>query len=194
MSHRRARTAVHAKANASPGGGGNRQAEDQPARPSVAIFVVLALALLVLYTYPYQATSLPRRCLDAYLAGYAHAVAAVLWIFDRSVRAEGNLISGHFSLLIVRNCDAASVLVLFLAALVAYPANYLQRLAGAVLGLALLSFFNVARIASVYFIGITWPGAVEIVHWQVWPIILLVMAALSFLAWVSWTRRPARLT
>jgi exosortase/archaeosortase family protein len=106
---------------------------------------------------------------------------------------DGNLISGRFSLLIVRNCDAASVLALFLAALVAYPAKGLQRLAGAVAGLVLVFFFNLARIMSVYFIGITRPDVVEFVHWQVWPPILLVMAALSFLAWVSWAERPARL-
>jgi len=190
MSRRHTRAAIHPRVGASKP---PVQAQSQAIRPSVAIFVAIAVGLLVLYTYPYEKQSLPQRLMHAYLVVYAHAVGGFLWILDRSIRVDGNLITGRFSLLIVRNCDAASVIVLFLAALAAYPAKHLQRLIGAVAGLALIFFLNLVRITSVYFIGITWPDAAELVHWQVWPIVLLVLVAMGFLAWVSWAERPARL-
>ena len=192
MSHHTT-SAVKPKASTSVGTSSRRvRAQAQGKRPSVAIFVAVVIGLLVIYLYPYPGQSLPLRLMEAYLAVYAHAAGGVLRLFDRSIQVEGSLISGRFPLLIARNCDAASVIVLFLAALAAYPAKHLQRLVGAVAGLVSIFFFNLLRITSLYFIGIAWPDVVELVHMQVWPVTLLVLAALSFLAWVSWAERSAR--
>lgn len=65
-----------------------------------------------------------HRLFDGYLAGYARAAGALLSLFDPAVRVSGPEIHGRYPLVIVRDCDAMEVNILFVSAVLAFPAGW----------------------------------------------------------------------
>ena len=152
----------------------------------IVIFSVLAGVLLALYYYPYPEGSRARAWLDAYLAGYAAASGAVLRVFEPNVRVVGQNITGRFAMRIIKTCDAMDVLILLLSAIAAWPAPWRKRAASAGLGIALISGLNIARICTIYYVGVYAPASVDFVHLELWPAIILVAAVGAFLGFIFW--------
>jgi len=159
-----------------------------PAASFVLRFVAVTALLLLLYAYPYPAGGFVSTCFERYLSGYAGAAGALLKQLDPSVHVAQNLITGRFPLAIVRDCDAMEVNILFVAAVAAFPAPLWRRCAGAVVGLLLLVVANLSRIVSLYFIGVAAPDSFELVHREVWPLVLIATALVLFLVWTRWER------
>jgi exosortase/archaeosortase family protein len=164
---------------------GNRRAQLRFA----LTFVLAAGALFSLYAFPYAERGRVQRWFGVYLAGYARLAGHVLGLFDSQVRVVGNVIAGRGSLAIVKTCDAMEANLLFFAAVLAVPARWSRKAVAAVLGTALLVAVNVARICSLYFVGIYFPGAFEFIHIEVWPALLIIVATAEFAAWALWMAR-----
>jgi exosortase H (IPTLxxWG-CTERM-specific) len=158
----------------------------------VVTFLLIAGSLSLLYAYSYPPDSLVGRGLERYLSGYAQAAGALLSLFDPAVHVSGSSIFGRFSLRIVKDCDAMEVKILFGAAVLAFPSDWRRRVLGVTGGIALLFVVNLARICSLYFVGVHAPGAFEPIHREVWPLLMITLAAVAFLAWVRWaTHQPS---
>lgn len=161
-------------------------------RHPAARFVLLAVALAgllygVIY-FPYRSDNAVVAVLSAYLRGIASTAAAVISLFDHTARARGTTIEGRFPLQIVLDCSAADAQALLLAAVLAFPAGWRQKLIGALGGVAGLNLVNLARIVALYFIGIRWPGAFHFLHEEVIQIVLVLVAAGGFALWARWAR------
>jgi len=151
-----------------------------------AIFLVSAGTLSLLYAYSYPRDSWVGQGFQSYLDGYARAAGALLRLFDPAVSVSGANIQGRFPLIIVKDCDAMEVKILFGAAVLAFPAAFWRRAVGAVVGIGLLFFANLVRITSLYFVGVHAPGTFESAHREVWPLLLVVFAVALFFVWVRW--------
>jgi exosortase/archaeosortase family protein len=156
----------------------------------VAAFAGLSAVLLGLYYFPYAEGGLAKAWLDAYLRGYASSAGAVLGWLDPRVHVAGPTIVGRYSLRIVRTCDAMDATILLVAAMVSWPGAWRRRLVGAAAGAFALYVVNVARICSLYYVGVYFPVAFEAAHLEVWPVIILGVALALFYASVrreAWT-------
>jgi exosortase H (IPTLxxWG-CTERM-specific) len=151
-----------------------------------ATFLLVAGSLSLLYAYAYPPGSLVERALERYLAGYARAAGALLALFDPAVHVSGSSILGRFPLRIVKDCDAMEIKILFGAAVLAFPSDWWRRALGLAAGITLLFVINLVRICSLYFIGIHAPSSFESAHREVWPLLMVALAAASFLIWVRW--------
>lgn len=152
----------------------------------VLIFGATALLLFSIYGFPYSDEGTARRWFDEYLRAYAHLVGAALRVFDRHVAVTDNVITGRFSLSIVKTCDAMEANLLFLAAIAAFPAPWWRRLIAGGTGLVLLIVVNVVRICSLYFVGVYAPSIFEVAHIDVWPVIIMLAAVGEFVGWTYW--------
>jgi exosortase/archaeosortase family protein len=150
------------------------------------IFLGCSGVLSLAYAFPYAHEGAVHAGFASYLAGYARAAGALLVLFDPSVHVEGATIFGRFPMQIVKDCDAMEVNILFASAVLAYPANWSRRALGVVVGVLLLGAANLSRIASLYWIGVSAPGAFESAHRDVFPLLLVGVAMLLFVAWVRW--------
>jgi exosortase/archaeosortase family protein len=149
----------------------------------VAAFVLCVAAFYALTTRPLFTESF----FPAYLRINAWLSAAILRAFDPAVRAhEAAIVSPHFSVSIVRGCDAIEPSALFVAAVVALPAPAAAKLAGAVLGTAALLVLNLARIVSLFLVGARWPAVFETVHADVWQALFIVVAITLWIGWALW--------
>jgi exosortase/archaeosortase family protein len=119
-------------------------------------------------------------------------------LFDPRVVVQGNVVTGRYALSIVKTCDAMEANLLFLAAVLAFPAapapvkrRWPRKLLAALAGIAAISALNVARICSLYAVGIYYPSAFELFHIEVWPLLLIGAAAALFAVAARWLSRPA---
>ncbi len=105
------------------------------------------------------------------------------------------LFRGQEAILEVKaKCSGLPFCWLLCAAILAFPAPWGWRLAGAVAGSGILLGLNLLRVASLFWIGCRYPGWFPAVHEQFWPAFSLVMtvalAGAWFLALRRWGKAP----
>src|ERR1700755_1652374 len=91
-------------------------------------YVVIAAVLFGIYAFPFELFGARSDWMSGYLAAYAQLAGAALRLFERGIEVRGPVIVGRYSLEIVRNCDAAEVMILLASAVLAYPAAPRRRL------------------------------------------------------------------
>ena len=144
-------------------------------------FAAIAALLFSIYAFPFELFGAQHDWLEGYLELFARVAGAALHVVDRGVSVSGTLISGRYPLQIVRNCDAAEINILFGSAVLAFPAPALRKALCLLGGLSLLVTANVLRICCLYFVGVYRVAWFKVAHEEVWPLILVGLAALSFL-------------
>lgn len=145
--------------------------------------------MLGLYAFPYGELGLSERWFESYLAAYARLVGHVLGVFEPSVRVDGTLITGRYSLRIVKTCDAMEANALFAAAVLALAGPWRRKLGALALGLVALVTANVLRIATLYYAGALAPSTFRALHEEVWPLVLIALAAVAFVVAAGFIRR-----
>jgi exosortase/archaeosortase family protein len=144
-------------------------------------FAALAALLFSIYGFPFELFGAQHDWLEGYLEVFARMAGATLHLVDPGVSVSGTLINGRYPLQIVRNCDAAEINILFGSAVLAFPAPPRQKALCLVAGLFLLIAANVLRICSLYFVGVYRSAWFKVAHEEIWPLILVGLAALLFL-------------
>jgi exosortase/archaeosortase family protein len=156
------------------------------------LFTALAGGLLGFYYFPRGDDSAVEHFTREYLRAYTHMLSIVLAPFDPAVHSRGNLLSGRFSMQIVKSCDAMEANILFAAALLAVAAPWLRKAAALLAGLAALVAFNLVRLVFLYWTGIYAAPAFDFFHYDVWPLVMIAFATIDFLFCARWVRHGAR--
>lgn len=149
-------------------------------------YLISALVLFSIYGFPFELFGARHDWLSGYLEMYAHLAGAALRCFEPGILITGNRIDGRFSLQIVRNCDAIEVNILFVSAILAFPAPWRRRLIALFGGLVPLVLLNILRICLLYFIGVYRQAWFAVAHEEILPLVLIACTALIFLAWARY--------
>ena len=162
-------------------------------RPVLRFFIICSVLMVCFcaayYAPPWESESL-ESFFKAYRGFYAAVSAEVLGLLGTQATARDQLIiSSEMSLKIVRSCEAMEATALLICAVVAAPVSIRRKLAGIVAGVLVLAVVNVVRIVSLFFIGVHFPSAFEMMHMEVWQAVFVV---LSISLWVVWARWAAR--
>ena len=158
-------------------------------RRFAAKYAAIAAGLFAVYCFPYQYVGISERPFAAYLGAYARLVGGVLSLFGEGVTVVGTRIDGRHPLEIVRNCDAIEVMILLSSAILAVQAPPKRRLAALAMGLCATVLVNVIRIVGLYYVGVLAPARFEVMHQEVFPLVLVVFAALAFVLLLGWMSR-----
>jgi exosortase/archaeosortase family protein len=163
----------------------NRWWRSPPARFVIKFLSIAALGF-ALYCFPYAGNGAAEASFDAYLSAYARLAGAVLSLFEPGVTVAGTVILGRSTLAIAKNCDAMEVLILFGAAIVGVGGPWRRSAVALFAGLAALVGLNLARICSLYFIAVHLPTSFDVIHLEVWPLLLVAFAVGEFLLCAKW--------
>lgn len=107
-----------------------------------------------------------------------------------SAIAEGRFINtGGMRLEINHECTGVFVLFVLASFIAAYPAAWLAKLIGIVVGVIGLSVINVVRIATLVRLAEFYPSAFTYFHEYVWQGAFLMLVTLYSMSWVEWARR-----
>ncbi len=152
------------------------------------LFTLRFFAFLAAASVLAWAISLPDRLggPQRWLAG-AGAWLATLSGGRASVRGD-QIETGGMLMHINFECTGAYVLLILFVFLLAYPATWRARLAGAAIGVVALTALNAFRIAVLVRVAELQPDFFAYMHEYVWQGLFLVLTIAYAMAWVERTR------
>ena len=157
-----------------------------PTRNLVLRFSIVFLSLVfafALLTSTAAADSLLHSPLSRLLTFLA---ASALSLGGHASSSGTYLEFNGFSVSIVEACDGILPTYIYLAAVLALPSRWREKLWGILIGIPAIFFINLTRIVTLMLFGAKWPGAFERVHIYVWQALVI---ALSMAVWVFWAER-----
>lgn len=134
----------------------------------------------------------PSEFFHNYLNVNAKASVVVLNLFGDDAVARGTSItSSRYSVSIERGCEAIQVSMFFIIAVLAWPlpVSMRRRSLGLLVGTLLLMIMNLVRIVSLYYTGVYFPTAFDVVHLEVWQPAFIVLALFFWVIWIWWASR-----
>jgi len=115
----------------------------------------------------------------------ANVSATLIRLLGFDVSVSGTIISGveGFSVNILKGCNGAYVIAIYLSAVLAFPSTWRQKAVGALVGIPAVQTINLGRIVSLYYVGLEHPSLFERFHYHVWQTVVIV---LSMVVWIVW--------
>lgn len=153
--------------------------------------LLFVLYLVVLFVLELLAP-VDRALIQPWTAFLAHLGGIVMRLVDSSVVVYGNVIAGGsagFAIAIERGCNGIEAVIILIAAMLAYPASWRQRLIGIGAGLVCVQAVNLARVISLFYLGNWNRDWFDWFHLYVWPALIVADALVVFLLWLAWIRR-----
>jgi exosortase/archaeosortase family protein len=89
----------------------------------------------------------------------------------------------------IRNgCNGVEAMLIFLAAVLAFPASWKARVAGLVLGILAIQVVNLIRVVALFLTGVYFPSIFNASHTVIWQTIVILFGVLL---WIFWANRFA---
>lgn len=158
----------------------------------VFIFVGVFVLLMALFYALSFADFMEQRALPGLMRVNARASAVVLNLFGEGAQADGTTLqSKRFSVNIAHGCDAIEPIALFVAAVIAFPAPWMTKLPGLLIGTLVLTALNIVRIISLFYVGIWKNSWFDRMHEDIWQPAFIVFSLLFWVIWALWATKPA---
>ncbi len=149
-------------------------------------FVVTFLVILIIgaIAYPYFSIAMAEE-LRGFMAVTADVCGGILGVFYDGVTVSDRYLSFKgFSVEIIEECTGIFEMLIFLAALIAYPASWKSKVVGFLLGIPALYLFNVARIVFLTVVGVYYRGSFDFMHLYFWQATLILMITTVWVLWI----------
>jgi len=160
--------------------------EAPPPRRRPLLFLARFLALLVVFYFLVAWNPINDRVVVPFTAWIARVSGVLLNAIGERVSVSGTEIrSSAFAVQIENGCNALEAVMLFAAAVLAFPASWRRRLAGLALGLAAIQALNFVRVVSLFWIGAHRPSLFSSSHTVLWQSAVVLASVLLFLIWAS---------
>jgi exosortase H (IPTLxxWG-CTERM-specific) len=126
---------------------------------------------------------------EPYTAGIASASGAVLNAMGQHISQNGTVLrSAKFAVNIRNGCNGVEAMLIFLAAVLAFPASWKARVAGLVLGILAIQVVNLIRVVALFLTGVYFPSIFNASHTVIWQTIVILFGVLL---WIFWANRFA---
>lgn len=127
--------------------------------------------------------------IEPFTAGIARASGATLDLLGQEVTMQGTVIrSPRFAVNIRNGCNGVEAMLIFLAAVLAFPAPWKSRLAGLALGILAIQVVNLVRVVALFLTGVYFPRIFDTSHTVIWQTIVILFGVLL---WIFWAHRFA---
>lgn len=145
------------------------------------IFAFCILVFMLLYSWITDSSVFHRL-----VTFTASATATVLHVFDGDVYAFGTEVaSPDFAMGIIEACTGVVPMLIFLAAVLAYPSPNKRKALGIVIGILGLYAVNIIRTTTLFAVGVHFPSFFDTAHYIVWQSLMILVAVVFWLLWVS---------
>ncbi|HEY2739189.1 MAG TPA: exosortase H [Thermoanaerobaculia bacterium] len=129
------------------------------------------------------------HAIEPFTAGIARVSGAILGVLGQKVTMNGTVITNsRFAVNIRNGCNGVEAMLIFLAAVLAFPAPWRSRLAGLGLGILVIQVVNLIRVVALFLTGVYYPKLFDASHTVVWQTIVILSGVLL---WIYWANRYA---
>ncbi len=124
------------------------------------------------------------RVVVPFTARIVTASTAVLNVLGERATATGTRIHAPgFAVDVKNGCNGVEAMLILVAAVLAFPAAWRQRLLGLAAGVAVIQVLNLVRVVSLFWLGVHRRDVFETFHTAVWQTVLILVAVGIFLLW-----------
>ncbi len=170
-------------------------ADDQrsdPRRRQVVFLVLFAVLLAGGFTL-ISLNWVNDHVVVPFTAGVARASGVALQLIGQDVTLDGTILRGpRFSVNIANGCNGVETMLIFMAAVLAFPASWRSRLAGLGIGLVAIQGINLVRVVALYLTGAYLPSLFDASHTVIWQTLVILSGVLLWLLWAGRFALPAR--
>jgi archaeosortase B (VPXXXP-CTERM-specific) len=155
------------------------------ANPAYRFVGLFAIYLgLIAVGYPWL-TKRAISVVEALTTATAVIGTGILSLVTQEATRSGSLMQlGTFGVLIIEECTGVFEMLIFMAAVLAYPTGWRDKLLGFALGIPLLYLFNLARIIVLLWVGRFHNELFEFMHIYFWQATLILMITSVWLLWI----------
>src|SRR6185295_16636364 len=113
--------------------------------------------------------------IEPFTGGIARVSGATLRMLGQPVTMQGTMIRSHRFAVNIRNgCNGVEALLIFLAAVLAFPASWKSRLTGLTLGILAIQVVNLVRVVALFLTGVYFPRIFDASHTVIWQTIVIL--------------------
>ena len=157
-------------------------------------FLLTYIVLTVIYQSYLNRFETDKNEIDSFSQLVANQTQSVLALFDANAYIEAHptepsikiIYKGQYISRIIEGCNALSVMILFVAFIVAFTGKWKQTLLFIVFGSILIHVLNIARIALLCIALYHYPQFEHLLHGVIFP---LIIYGVVFLLWVIWVNK-----
>jgi exosortase H (IPTLxxWG-CTERM-specific) len=161
-----------------------KPADPRKRRLILFIFTFLGLLVVGAIVYPWFSISMDNE-LRGLMAVTASICGGFLDLFSADVIISGRFVTFKgFSVEIIEECTGLFEMLIFLAAVLSYPASWKSRGIGIALGIPALYLINVARIIFLIVVGYLNNSLFEFMHLYFWQATLILMITTVWVLWI----------
>jgi exosortase family protein XrtM len=102
---------------------------------------------------------------------------------EHVMRIDRTLASPGSNLHVTRGCEGVEMFLMLLAAILAFPCGWKQRLRGLLLGSVIAYALSITRLMALHYILRYCPNIWEALHGLILPLVPIVVIALFFMRW-----------
>jgi len=129
--------------------------------------------------------------IEPFTAGVAVVSGAALDLVGQRVEMQGTVIrNDRFAVNIRNGCNGVETMLIFLSAVLAFPAPWGKRLLGAVLGVVAIQLVNLVRVVALFVTGVYFPDLFDASHTVVWQTVVILCGVLLWIVWADRVARP----
>ena len=171
------------------------QAEEAGAPPRQNRMVRFLVLFPIFLTVGFCALLIPflHPAVTAFTRGLVEVSAMVIRLFGGHAAAQQVILrnpSNGFAMEVLDGCNGDDVAVLLWAAILAYPASWLQKGKGLLAGTAAIYLINFLRIISLFYLGQYNTRWFEFAHLYVWESVFVLLTLTIFCMWVRRMAAP----
>jgi exosortase H (IPTLxxWG-CTERM-specific) len=127
--------------------------------------------------------------IEPFTAGIAKASGKTLELLGQGTRMQGTIIRGpRFAVNIRNGCNGVEAMLIYFAAVLAFPAPWKARLLGVAFGFVAIQLVNLIRVVALYLTGVYFPKLFDSSHTVIWQTIVILSGVLF---WILWANRFA---
>lgn len=161
---------------------GIRSIAENPAYRFVGLFGLYLAGVSIAYPLLTEHWIAPVKAMTILTARIEYVLLALV---SDEATIDGNLVSlGSFGVRIIAECTGIFEVLIFLAAVLAYPTSWAKRAIGIGLGIPILYAFNVVRILVLVAVGRHWADLFDFMHLYFWQATLILMITSVWLLWI----------
>lgn len=159
-------------------------------------FIFGFIALLILFYIFYYSPLYESFIMPGLLSVQAQISGAILNILGYTTRIEGDTLFGERLVVSIRGgCDGVEATAIFAIAVIALPMVARKyKIQGLIVGVAILTVLNIARIVGLFLAGIHAPSLFEFFHLHGGVIVFLLISIVMWLIWVQWVMKKKQMT
>jgi exosortase H (IPTLxxWG-CTERM-specific) len=124
--------------------------------------------------------------------GLVTVSAALIRLFGGHAVALGDLLENpvtHFRIQMAYGCNGAHVTILLWAAVLAFPASWMQKAKGLAAGTAAIHVVNLVRFISLFYVGQYNRAWFDFAHLYLWESLMMLDTLVIFWTWAYFVRK-----